>query len=159
MEQLITENIMVVWLIADTLCIALEAMAVPGIGFLFAGMAAITIGGLLNFDIVETDEILKQFALFLGLTFGWAALLWVPLKKFRKKQMDNNFSNIIGEVAIVESDLLNKKKDGKVKWSGTIMRAKLSQDSSTESINKGQEVVITAIDGNLLTVTQQSNKE
>ena len=153
METLITNNIIIIWIAVGVICLALEAMAVPGVGFLFAGLSAITVGGLINLGILGQASHIEQVSLFLAFVFVWAAILWIPLKNFSFKNEVNAFNNIVGDIAEVESDVLIKGKIGKVKWSGTIMRARLDVDDTVQSVLKGTEVYIKLVDGNTVTVT------
>jgi len=153
MDSLFTpEKIYIFWLALGALLIFLEAMAVPGVGFLFAGLSAVTIGGLVTFGVLDGAEMVVQSALFLALTFVWAGILWIPFKNFQNKKKQNNFENIIGDSAVVLSDYLDKNEIGSVRWSGTSMRAIVDDSSESESIAKGARVEIVEIDGNLLKV-------
>ncbi len=145
-------NIAVLWLAAGALFMLLEALAVPGVGFLFAGLAAITTGGLVEFGIIGYESYTAQGIVFLSASFLWAAVLWVPLRKFHKKNITTEYSNMIGENAIVYEKPLLKGKIGEVKWSGTIMQAQLSDDADAQSVAPDTIVKIIAIKGNVLTV-------
>jgi membrane protein implicated in regulation of membrane protease activity len=59
---------------------------------------------------------------------------------------------MIGEVAFVGSAGITKQAGGEVTWSGTIMKAKLSDDTSAERLEGGTQVTIKAINGNTLIV-------
>ncbi len=149
----ITQNITLFWLVAGALFVLLEAVAVPGIGFLFAGFAAITTGGLIQAGLLSGEQYSFQIAIFLGSIVVWAAILWVPMKKFHHRNKVQSFSNIIGDTAVVYKDGLTKGKPGEVKWSGTIMSAVLSEKSALANIAEGEIVKIEAIEGNVLIVT------
>lgn len=142
-------SITTMWLIAGTICFFLEAMAIPGVGFLFAGFAALTVGGLLAGGLLDAANVLTQLGVFFIATAVWAAALWKPLKRLQSK---NEYQNIVGGTAIVDSEPLEKGKTGQVKWSGTVMRARLAEDA-TDSIPAGNEVKILSVKGNVLTVT------
>lgn len=146
---------MIFWLLTGALFIFLEAMAMPGVGFLFAGLAALTVGGLLQFGVVDGSQYLLQAAIFLGTSFVWAAILWVPLQKFLKKQKNENFSNIVGDVATIYNSPLVKGKVGEVKWSGTIMQAVLSGSANVDKLDEGVLVKIIAVQGNILEVVSK----
>lgn len=153
MEQLISNNITVTWLILGGILIALEALSIPGIGFLFAGLAAVTTGGLLAFGLLDTQSFLTQLLIFLLSTALWAALLWAPLQRYMKRNSSTSYKNIVGKTAVVSDEGLKKGVVGKVKWSGTWMTARLSETSSVEELEAGQEVVINSISGTELTVS------
>ena len=153
METVTTDYTALIWLVVSAVFFMLEVSLVPGIGFFFAGLAAITVGGMINFGHIESAAYFEQFAYFFGLIFAWAAVLWYPLKKFHKNSENNDFQNVIGDSAIVESNVLDKKKAGNVKWSGTITKARLYQEDEKDSVNKGDEVFVKEVKGNVLTVT------
>ncbi len=67
-----------IWLIAGALLIILEIVLFPGIGFLFAGLGAISVSaGLITGWI---DSLSAQFILFFLATAFWTAVLWKPLQ-------------------------------------------------------------------------------
>ena len=152
MEALIANNIIVTWLTFGIVCLVLEAMAITGAGFLFVCLSAITIGGLLNLGILEQSSYAEQLSLFLAFVLIWAAILWIPLKNFSFKNKSKGFNNIVGDLVEVQSGILTKNKIGKVKWSGTIIQARLDFDDKVESVEKGAGVYIKFIDGNVVTV-------
>ncbi|PIR38081.1 MAG: hypothetical protein COV35_07525 [Alphaproteobacteria bacterium CG11_big_fil_rev_8_21_14_0_20_39_49] len=156
MESIDINHVALIWLILSAVFFVLEVSLVPGIGFLFEGLAAITVGGLINFDIINSNSYFEQFAYFFGLIFAWAAVLWYPLKKFRSESK-GDFKNIVGDSAIVCGKTLDKRKTGKVKWSGTIMNARLFDGDEKESVEKDDEVYVREINGNVLTVTSDIN--
>lgn len=159
MEYLSASNIALIWLVCGAILFAVEIAAVPGVGFLFAGFSAITVGVLINLGLIDSASMISQLAAFFILTFVWAAILWVPLSKFRKKSMGKSYQNMVGDTAIVASDILSKTKKGKVLWSGTIINAILDQKDVEETINKDEEVFIKEVNGNVFTVTSQLSNE
>jgi membrane protein implicated in regulation of membrane protease activity len=133
----------------------IEAVMMPGIGFLFAGLSAISIGGAIQYELIDTQNYAQQFGVFLALSFAWAMLLWWPLKLFHKGNFQDGFSNIIGETATVYGAPLTKGSAGKVRWSGTTMKAQITPNSEIESIDAGEGVVITEIKGTTLFVRKK----
>lgn len=128
-------------------------LGVPGVGLMFAGFGALTVGMLLNFQIIPVDNILFQIVVFLGTSACWTFILWNPLKKLRLGKKKSSYSNIIGEVAIVGTKELTKGSVGEVLWSGTIMKAKLADSSIKDVVESGSNVKIEDIIGNILIVT------
>ena len=157
MEAMDLNQAALIWLVLSAVFFVLEVSLIPGIGFLFAGFAAITVGGLVNFGVVSSEAYFAQFAYFFGLLFAWAAILWYPIKAFRNKNKGDDFQNIIGDSAIVSGNELTKNKNGKVKWSGTTMKARLYADDAKDKVKKDDEVFVVAINGNTLTVTSDIN--
>lgn len=151
-NPVILQNLTVIWLVAGGILILIESLTMPGIGFLYAGLAAISVGGLLSLDYIDQTDVVAQLSWFFGLTAVWAALLWKPMKRFRYHNSDKEYQNIVGSIATVKSEALVKKKHGKVEWSGTIMKADLSADSAVDSVEAGQQVKIIALEGNRVIV-------
>ena len=139
-----------IWLVFGIICLLMEALGVNGIGFFFAGLGALTVGTLMNLDLVAVDAYITQAIAFFLTTALWTAILWAPLKKHRSKS--SSYNNIIGETAYVGSGGVSKKDGGEVTWSGTIMKAKLAEHASVDRLDAGAEVIITAISGVTLTV-------
>jgi membrane protein implicated in regulation of membrane protease activity len=139
----------ILWLIAGAAFIALEVFGVPGIGFLFAGLAALMIGGLVEFDILASDDVLLQFTLFSIMSVASAAMLW---KKLKTKRTAAPYSNMVGTEATVATGGLMGNKEGQVKWSGTLMRAQLMENDGSTTIAEGTTVIIQHVDGNLVFV-------
>lgn len=135
------------WLLAGIVFMAIEAIGIPGMGFLFAGLGALTVGVWLNF--ASDTNTITQFVIFFGATTVWAGLLWKPLQKFRVGKT-GGYNNIIGDDAFVGEHGLKKGAVGEATWSGTIMKAELSPDASVESLSSGDTATIIAVSGNKL---------
>jgi len=150
MQTYMADNHGVIWLILAVVFIIIEVSA-PGIGGLFSGVAALTLGGLLIGDIIAPENMIQELAYFFGLTIFWAAILWKPLKNIMKPK-ESAYSDIIGTpVTVVKEDIV-KGKTGSVKWSGAVMRAKIVDSSDTEIIKEGEEIWIHDKEGTLFLV-------
>ena len=57
----------ILWLAAGAIFIAIEIVGVPGIGFLFAGIAALIVGGGVEFGLFAADDYVPQFVIFFGI--------------------------------------------------------------------------------------------
>jgi membrane protein implicated in regulation of membrane protease activity len=145
-------DIVTIWLVCGGLFLVLEVTAISGIGFLFAGLAAITTGGLVQYGLINTDNYTLQTGVFLGCVFLWAGVLWLPMQRFYKKNKSGSFNNMVGDTAIICGGALKKGKIGQVKWSGTIMNARISDNNQLETIEEDSMVTIEAVDGNILIV-------
>lgn len=148
-ENIGIENI---WLVAGAVLVALEVFAVPLMGFLFGGLAAITVGILILANVVGESVYLWQFACFFALTVVWAVALWKPLKNLRSPHPSNAYNNMVGSIAIVGAGGLKKGKTGKVAWSGTQMSAELLADAAADELPAGAETVIVKVSGTTLVV-------
>lgn len=144
-------EISIYWLIAAALLFALEAFGIPGIGFLFAGIGALAVGGSISLGLLAPEQLVLQFALFFFLTALVAVLLWRKLKTWRMNPAAGEYSNMIGTEATVASGGLEGNKTGEVHWSGTIMRARLADPAL--GLAEGTCVSITGVEGNILIVT------
>jgi len=145
-------HIMIYWLVAGVAFFIAE-MAIPGIGLLFAGFGALSVGMLLNFSLLSVDGNLQQMLAFVVFTILWTLILWKPMQKFRIGKNKTPYHNIIGETAIVGEKGLHRINGGEVVWSGANMKAKLDERASIEQLDAGKQVVIKEITGNTLIVT------
>lgn len=135
------------WLLVGAVLVVMEAFIAPGVGLLFAGIGAILAGLFIGFGLIPADNVLLQFAVFFAFTALAAGLLWKKLKAFR--QGKETYSNIVGDSATVEGDALKKGVDGKIKWSGTLMKARLIENAGVPQVTKGTEVIIEELHGNV----------
>lgn len=140
----------VYWLVAGAALLALEAFGLPGIGFLFAGLGALIVGLVVQAGLVAEGAYIAQWAIFFLSTTLFALLLWKKLKSWRLNPNAPQYSNMIGTEAVVTQPLIGDAV-GEVRWSGTLMRARLS-DASASNAALGTTVIIRAMDGNLLLV-------
>lgn len=141
-------SITALWLIAGAAFIGIEIFGVPGIGFLFAGIAALMVGGAIELGFIANDNTVLQFALFFLITTVSALLLWKKLKQIRGP----SYSNMIGTEAEVIAGGLSGTLEGQVKWSGTTMRARLADETVIDVMPAGTFVVIKKVEGTLLHV-------
>ncbi len=139
------------WLLAGAAFMALEAFGIPGLGFVFGGLAAIIVGGLLVGGVLTDDALLIQFALWFGMTVVMAALLWKPMKRWRlDPESKDKFSNMVGDTAVIIGGPLKSGTRGKAKWSGTTMTAELSPDAETPELADGETAEIVDVKGTVL---------
>lgn len=141
--------ISVYWLLAGAVLLALEAFGIPGIGFLFAGIAAILVGGLVELGLIDPLATVTQFGVFGLATVLFAILLWNKMKNWRMNPSAPHYHNMVGTEAVVTQELINDAT-GEVRWSGALMRARLADKSG--SITVGTTVIVREVDGNILLV-------
>lgn len=146
------QNLMVIWLVAGVILLIGE-MIIPAVGMLFAGLGALTVGMLLNFNIISLEDTLLQTLVFAVATVLWTLLLWKPIQRLKLGKNKTPYHNIIGETAIVGEKGLHKVYGGEVLWSGAIMKAKLAEHSDIENLESGKHVIVKEITGNTLIVT------
>ena len=148
-----SENHEIAWLIAGAVFFVFEVAVTTGVGFLFIGLGAITVGGLMTFGVIEPDSVVEEFSYFFGLTAVWAIILWRPMKKILSEGGD--FDNVVGDRAVVGDDGLVKGKTGTARWSGTNMQARLAE-SAPDKVKAGEELWIHKVDGSILIVSPES---
>lgn len=145
------------WALLGAVLIALEVTVAPGIGFLFGGLSALSVGILITTGVVPPASPLTiQIAYFFGLTCVWALALWLPLKGRWRKNKSRGFGDMVGASAVVEGADLVFGKTGKVRWSGVSMKARIARESIAKKIPKGEEVYIIGTQGNVLFVQPTS---
>ncbi len=143
-----------IWLIIGVLLIILEIVLFPGIGFLFAGLGAISVGAALVAGWI--DSLSAQFILFFLATAFWTSILWKPLQKFIAGK-ESGFDDMVGSTAVVFGQSIGKGKMGKVKWSGTIMKCQFDPEAEgLEMIAPETEVIITAVSKGILIIRAKS---
>jgi len=142
-----------IWLIIGAVLLAVEAFGVPGIGFLFAGLAAILVGLLVDFSVIAMDDYILQTGAFFAATALFAVVLWKKLKQWRtSSSKDKEYQNIIGDKAIVGRGGLQKGQTGQVSWSGTTMMAEIEENATVDGIKEGVVVKIIDVRGSKLIV-------
>lgn len=138
-----------VWMLAGGALIGLEALAIPGIGLLFAGLGAVLTGvALLIFPGLSPY---LQFALFFIFTTVWAALLWKPLVRLRHIP-GGGYSDMVGRRVTVGPGGLAKGAAGEVRWSGTTLTARLAENARSSRAEAGEELKITAVNAGVVEV-------
>lgn len=139
------------WLVIGIICLITELTILPNIGLLFLGFSAFSICLLLGSypDLLPNSYIILAY--FGLLSLAWFAALWWPLKRYiYGKPEHQGYCEMIGSQVIVYSKIA-AGQIGQVKWSGTIMNAKLSTESGQLlEAWPGQTLYIMAICGNIL---------
>lgn len=146
------EHIALWWLVAGAVMVAMEAFAIAGVGLLFAGFGALSVALIIESDIVDETSIIAQIAWWCAMTVVWAALLWRPLKHFYHRAPKQEYKNMVGSFATVGKGGLVANQEGEVRWSGTIMRARLAKDAHVTALSEGAEVVVVDVQGVTLIV-------
>lgn len=135
-----------IWYVLAVVFTALEFVKAPGVGFIFAGIGALVTGLLRQLGFIETE--IAQFTCFFAVTVVSGVVLWKPMKKFRSSHA--GYNDVVGATAIADSDI-TKLQEGKVKWSGTIMNAKLAPHAKSE-VKSGDNIEIVGVEGTTLIV-------
>lgn len=143
----LSEHNVEVWTASGLTLLLTEMFIIPGLGCVFIGLGALSVG-LLSMILPEIHDI--QYIIFVISTLIWFILLWGPMKHFVHKN-SHNFSvpNLIGSKVKVASPTLTQDSIGQVHWSGTIMNAKLASHVQREA-KMGEELQVMAVQGNIL---------
>jgi hypothetical protein len=64
----------------------------------------------------------------------------------------SGYSDMVGDMAVVYGEPLEKGKRGQVKWSGAIMNCEIAPQESTEKILPGTDVTISEVSKGILLV-------
>lgn len=137
------------WIVAGALMLLVEALGIPGVGFLFAGLGAVGTGVLISSGMLETNAFLAQTVSWLVLTFLVAAILFKPLQRWRSRQRAA-YHSMIGTTASVMPPGLLPDQEGQARWSGTLMRARLA--AGQDPAEAGAVLRILAVEGTVLIV-------
>jgi membrane protein implicated in regulation of membrane protease activity len=147
MHQLSSMSQVELWLVLAFTCILIELLLAPGFGMLFIACGALTVSGLMYIIPALEDYQYQVFCLF---AFFWVAILWKPLTHYLRsnKTEQHTTSDLIGQDVEVISEPLTTDGVGQVKWSGTIMNARLDHDLSAAAL--GTILKIRRVEGNVL---------
>lgn len=136
------------WLIFGFITVLFEIFFISGIGMVFAGLGALTTAAIISFD---PNMLLHQYPLFAICSFFWFGILWRPLQKYlHNKSVISQPSDLVGvTVEVTGSSLLPNGRLGQVKWSGTILNAKLDLGVTDEQ-TAGTILRIKEVDGSIV---------
>lgn len=148
-----------IWFIFAIVLLILEVVMGLTIVLLFSSIAAFFVGVLLYTDIGSQNDFISQFTVFFMLTAFLTFAFWHPLKKLTTKKRrdihDQPLHNIVGQEVIVEGKELTLGEVGQVRWSGTIVRAMLKEDSSKQSYEAGTVMEVIDVKGNVFIVKEK----
>lgn len=144
------------WFIAGALLVSFEMIVAPGVGFLFAGLSALTIGALIFANLLPASALVVQWSAAFLFTGLWAALLWKPMQRFLHRK--TSYHNMFGSPAILVGQL-EKNQTGTARWSGTVMKARLHPDTPKRLYPDGTELFITGIEGTTLILAPVAEEE
>ncbi len=135
------------WLVAGALMLLVEALGIPGVGFLFAGIGAVGVGTLISGGALGEDAFVAQVCAWFVLTFLAAALLFKPLQRFRSRQREA-YHSMLGTTASVVAPGLLPDSEGQARWSGTVMRARLAPGQ--DPAEGGAVLRVVAVEGTVI---------
>ncbi len=135
------------WLVFGFALLALEVVTGFTVGvFLFAGLGALTTGGLMSFGVLPETWIAGIAST--GISTGViTTLLWKQLKKLqgsRAVQKDNS-SDLVGYTFVVESDI-SATQPGSIHYSGISWKVVIDKDAGVDTIEAGKSVTVNSVD-------------
>ena len=135
-----------IWMILGFTLIIIEFF-ITGIGLLFLG-----IGSLVNAILIyNSPHILHyQYTSFGLISLLCFTFLWKPLKKYANRNaLTKTDFNLAGSIVTVTNNDIFPGKIGEVKWSGTIMNARLAIEENNIAL-VGEKLHVDKIQGNVL---------
>ena len=135
------------WLVFGLALLALEVVTGFTVGvFLFAGLGALTTGGLMSFGLLPETWIAGIACT--GISTGViTAVLWKQLKKLqggRAIEKDNS-SDLIGHTFVVESDI-SVTKPGLTNYSGISWKVEIDRNAGVDTIEAGKSVTVSSVE-------------
>ena len=141
------------WLILAIACIVVEVTVIRGMGFVFAGLSALTVFLALEMRYIE-HGIMHDIIFFILFTGVWGAILWIPMKRFHRVSLTKNLKNIVGSLAEVEDDDLVRGEVGIVEWSNIRFKAMIDKTCEYDRIKEGEDVLVVRTENKILYVTR-----
>jgi membrane protein implicated in regulation of membrane protease activity len=148
----IATNSISFWMfLAVTFCITEVIFGFPIAFFIVGVSAAFTALIVAIFSELNSQPILQLSIFLTGIPVSFF-LLWKNIRLFLIKTGKSSYANIVKQTGIVIEEKLNKGKIGKIKWSGTIVKAQLSDTSELNKIDVDEKVYILEIKENVFIV-------
>lgn len=135
------------WLVVGFTLLALEVITGFTVGiFLFAGLAALVTGGLMNFGVLAETWIAGISSTGIG-SGVITALLWKPLKKLQgnKSVEKDNSSDLIGHSFVLDDDIAINKP-GMTSYSGVSWRVEIDPSAGVDVIEAGKRVTVSSVE-------------
>ena len=138
------------WSIISLIFLIIE-LATCTFGFIFITLGSLIVSLLLGLGIITNNNILCQLIIML---FFVIISFYIFYKTFKKSKIinTNTFKENITAI-VIEEDLV-KGIEGKIKWSGTIINAIISQNCEVDKILINSIVVIENFRGNIAVVNK-----
>lgn len=139
------------WLFLGLILLGIEIMTPGGFYMLFFGLAALVVGALAGFQVVESEW--AQWLLFSLLSIGSLLVFRNPLRRLidvgtpREGMVDS----LIGEPALI-LDGLAPGEQGKAELRGTVWNAK---NAGTTPLSKGQRARVAKVEGLTLWIKEE----
>ncbi|AGH81578.1 hypothetical protein PCNPT3_08200 [Psychromonas sp. CNPT3] len=123
---------------------------------LFLAIGSFITGVLVSLNLLSGWE---MEVLFVGIfTLLSALLLWRPLKHLQGKgKVQDTSSDMIGKILLASNSISGVA--GTLRYSGIDWQARLNSSAGSQSIEKGAQVKITGVDGNIMLVEKVPHNE
>lgn len=144
----------VIWILLGAGFLWLETRKFPGVGLLFAGLAAIITGLAIEAGLVGAHIFVAQLAFFLTLTTAFAVVLWRKISGRIGRKLSLDAQGLVGAQAIIMHAGLQKKAKGTVRIAGHYYSAMLDSTEPAQSLSKGTLVTITAVQDGIVYIKQ-----
>lgn len=135
------------WLVFGFVLLAAEVLTGFTVGvFLFAGLGALTTGGLMSFGLLPETWIAGIAST--GISTGViTAVLWKQLKKLQggRAVVKDNSSDLIGHTFVVENDI-TRTKPGSTNYSGISWKVEIDKDAGVDTIEVGKSVTVSSVE-------------
>ena len=131
------------WLFLGLILLGIEVMTPGGFYILFFGLAALVVGALTGFQVVQSEW--AQWLLFSLLSVGSLLVFRNPLRRLAHVDApkDDMVDSLIGESARI-LDGLAPGEQGKAELRGTVWNAK---NAGAVSLSKGQRGRVAKVEG------------
>ena len=131
------------WLFLGLILLGIEVITPGGFYILFFGLAALVVGALAGFQVVQSEW--AQWLLFSLLSVGSLLVFRNPLRRLAHVDApkEDIVDSLIGESAVV-LDSLAPGEQGKAQLRGTVWNAK---NSGVAPLSKGQRGRVAKIEG------------
>jgi len=144
-----------IWFIASVLLIILEVTGIFNFTALLTGLGALTVGVLLEREIIGNDSVNLQIIIFCLLSAIYIFLSWLIFGWPGSRQSTETFHDIVGSRAKIVDGSLYKTKTGKISWSGTHLPARCHNDCLVDVLKEGHFVTIVEVRGNVAIVISE----
>lgn len=135
------------WLVLGLVLLAAEVLTGFTVGvFLFAGLGALTTGGLMSFGLLPETWIAGIACT--GISTGViTAVLWKQLKKLQGGRVieKDNSSDLVGHTFVVDSDI-SVTKPGSTNYSGISWKVVIDKNAGVDTIDAGQSVTVSSVE-------------
>lgn len=141
------------WSLVALIFLAIEIYG-SGFGFIFLTIGAVIIVGLLGSGYILATNFVGQLLIFLIFGLLFAAVFYYGICHASANAQQGFRDDDVG--TIVNGDL-SANQEGEIRWSGTIMKAKMHAKCRVEVLKEGEQVHIVEFVGNRALVTNLSS--